>query len=112
MYFLPRLRCCLWRGRGSSCAWGGGPLGERAGEWRDSRKEPNLYYWKDGLWIALCMDIIPYSQLFEDSRVCPRMVSTSLCNDIHRLSHLLCRYGWSQSFYSVSNSAHQNLKLF
>lgn len=67
---------------------------------------------RQGLWIALCMDIIPYSQLFEDSRVCPRMVSTSLCNDSHRLSHLLCRYGWSQSFYSVSNSAHQNLKLF
>lgn len=28
MCFLPQLRCCRWRGLGSSYAWGGGLLGE------------------------------------------------------------------------------------
>lgn len=28
------------------CAWGGGPLGEGEGEWRDRRKEATLCHWK------------------------------------------------------------------
>lgn len=97
MCFLPQLRCCPRRGLGSSCAWGGGPLGEERGSGATLGRNRTVATVKTGSWP--CARVLSHvASLSGNSRVCPCMLSTSLCSDVHRLSHLLCRCRWSQSF--------------
>lgn len=112
MCVLPRLRCYPCRGRGASCAWGGGPLGERAGEWRDPWKEQNLCYWKTGsrwpcAWVLYHVPSFSGTQGFAPA-----------CYPLHgatvSTAFVTCCVvvAGPKVFYSVSHCAHQNLKLF
>lgn len=111
MCFLPQLGYRRWRGLGSSCAWGGGPLGEERGSGATLGRKRTVATVKALTGLVLGYYLI--APAFRgNSRVCPCMLSTSLCSDVHRLSHLLGRCCWCQSFYRASDCAHQNLELF
>lgn len=84
----------------------------RGGVARPSGGTEPLPLERRGLWMVLGMVIIPHPQTFGDSRVCPCMLPTSLCSDVHRFSHLLCAVaGPKVPTVHLSDCAYQNLKF-
>lgn len=111
MCFLPQLRCCPWRGLGSSCAWGGGPLGEERGSGATLGRNRTVATVKTGSWpCAWVLSHIP-SLLGELKRLPLHVVRLTVQGCPPPLSPVVSLL-LVPRFYSVSDCTHQNLELF